>query len=74
MNRGERIGRDIAAMKRKVALTKTIGGHVKYENAAKKTHPLDCGNKNCVMCRNPRKLLKEPTLQERSAMQKQLEE
>ena len=30
-----------------------------------KQHPMDCGNPQCTLCGNPRKILKKKTIQER---------
>ena len=30
-----------------------------------KHHAMDCGTPGCIMCGNPRKLFKEPTIQEK---------
>jgi hypothetical protein len=35
---------------------------------------MNCGNRNCVMCGNPRKFFKEPTIQEKRFDQKELRE
>jgi hypothetical protein len=37
-----------------------------------KQSPMNCGNKNCVMCMNPRKSFGEKTIQEQSIEQRQL--
>ena len=47
--------------------TNEIEGH-RYA----KHHAMDCGNPDCVMCANPRKTFKEPTIQEQSFKQKKL--
>jgi hypothetical protein len=38
-----------------------------------KKSALTCGNSNCVMCMNPRKAFKEKTIQERKALEEDLE-
>jgi hypothetical protein len=37
-----------------------------------KHHAMNCGNPNCVMCGNPRKTFKEPTIQEKRFDQEKL--
>ena len=39
---------------------------VKDEHRLLKCGPVSCGNPNCVLCANPRRVFKEPTLAEKS--------
>lgn len=39
---------------------------IKQPHRLAKHHAMDCGQPGCVMCGNPRKTLKEPTIQEKS--------
>lgn len=39
---------------------------IKEPHRLAKHHAMDCGQPGCVMCGNPRKILKEPTIQEKS--------
>lgn len=65
-----RLQRDETAAKRQVKIAKNYGLNVegsphKYE----KRHYLNCGNPNCVMCGNPRKMFNDPTQQEKRMYQ-----
>jgi hypothetical protein len=39
---------------------------IKEPHRLAKHHAMDCGQPGCVMCGNPRKAFKEPTIQEKS--------
>lgn len=39
---------------------------IKEPHRLAKHHAMDCGQPGCVMCGNPRKIFKEPTMQEKS--------
>jgi hypothetical protein len=39
---------------------------IKEPHRLAKHHAMDCGQPGCVMCGNPRKTFKEPTIQEKS--------
>lgn len=42
---------------------------IKEPHRLAKHHAMDCGQPGCVMCGNPRKTFKEPTIQEKSFAQ-----
>ena len=44
---------------------------IKEPHRLAKQHAMDCGQPGCVMCGNPRKTFKEPTIQEKSFEQTQ---
>jgi len=67
--RSSRIHADNTAVKKQVKIAKVHGIEVKEPHKFTKHHALDCGNPNCVMCASPRKLFKEPTIQEKSFQQ-----
>ena len=67
--RSNRIHADNTAVKKQVKIAKVHGIEVKEPHKFAKHHALDCGNTNCVMCASPRKLFKEPTIQEKSFQQ-----
>ena len=48
--------------------TKILKAHhlpIKDPHKFAKKHALNCGNPNCVLCANPRKTIKEKTIQEK---------
>ena len=67
--RSSRIHADETAVKKQVKIAKVHGIEVKEPHKFAKHHALDCGNPNCPMCASPRKLFKEPTIQEKSFQQ-----
>lgn len=44
---------------------------IKQPHRLAKRHAMNCGNPQCFMCGNPRKVFKEPTIQERRFDQKE---
>lgn len=42
---------------------------IKEPHRLTKHHAMDCGTPGCVMCANPRKTWKEPTIQEKKFIQ-----
>jgi hypothetical protein len=69
--RSKRIHKDEVAIERQVSIAKAHGvdrwlniDERKHKYA--KTHAMRCSNPNCVMCGNPRKFMKEKTMQEKS--------
>lgn len=67
--RSSRIHADETAVKKQVKIAKAYGIEVKEPHKFAKHHVLDCGNPNCALCASPRKLFKEPTIQEKSFQQ-----
>jgi hypothetical protein len=53
------------AVKKQVKIAKEFGIEVKEPHKFAKVHALNCGNPNCVMCANPRKVFNEKTIQEK---------
>ena len=45
---------------------------IKQPHRLAKHHAMDCGQPGCVMCANPRKTFKEPTIQEKRFDQEKL--
>lgn len=65
----KRLLKDENAVKKQVRIAKEHGVPITDAHKFAKHHALNCGNPNCVMCANPRKIFKEPTLQERRMFQ-----
>lgn len=61
-------------IKKQVKIAKAHGFPVKRgeEHRLAKHAATNCGNPNCVMCSNPRKVFKEKTIQEKRFDQKEL--
>lgn len=61
-------------IKRQVKIAKSHGFDVKLgeEHRLAKHSATTCGDSNCVMCGNPRKFFKEPTIQEKRFNQDKL--
>jgi len=69
MKRNKRIQTKQNAIKRQSKIAKSNGLDVKQSHRFAKHHAMDCGNPKCMLCGNPRKLYKEPTIQEESFKQ-----
>ena len=65
----KRLLKDENAVKKQVKIAKAAGMPVDKPHKFAKHHALDCGNPNCVVCGNPRKLFKELTTQEKRLFQ-----
>jgi hypothetical protein len=65
----KRLLKDENAVKKQVKIAKAAGMPVDKPHKFTKHHALDCGNPNCIMCGNPRKLFKELTTQEKRLFQ-----
>jgi hypothetical protein len=63
--KSRRIHRDEVAIRKQVKIAKTYCIPVDEEHKLHKMHAMNCGNPNCVMCGNPRKVWGEETLQEK---------
>lgn len=75
----KRIHGDEVAVKRQVRIAKQHGlketdRDVKQPHRMAKRHAMDCGNPECFLCGNPRKTMKELTMQEKSFYQDKLHE
>ena len=63
--KSKRILKDENAIRKQLKIAKAHNIPVKSPHQLDKKHALDCGNPNCVMCANPRKVWKEKTIQEK---------
>lgn len=61
----KRLHDDKTHIKKQVKIAKTHGIPVTQPHRLNKHHAMDCGNPNCVLCGNPRKVWKEKTIQEK---------
>ena len=68
----QRRHRDENAVNRQVKIAKAHNIPVDEPHTLAKHSALTCGDSNCVMCGNPRKFFKEPTIQEKRFDQKRL--
>jgi hypothetical protein len=71
-NHSKRLHDDETKVQKQVKIAKAYGMPVKEPHKLAKKHALNCGNPNCVMCANPRKVFKEPTIQEKRFDQKKI--
>lgn len=62
------------AIRKQERIAKSYGVVQKESHRYAKHHALNCGQKNCVFCANPRKLFGEKTVQERAMEQRRLYE
>ena len=67
--RSRRIQQDDRAIQRQVTIAKTVGLPVVEAHRYIKKRAMDCGNPECPVCGNPRKLYKELTPQEKKIYQ-----
>jgi hypothetical protein len=65
----KRMQRDENAVKKQTRIAKQYGSSVEEPHRFVKHHAMNCGDPNCVMCANPRKIFKEPTQQEKRLIQ-----
>lgn len=72
--RSKRIQKVQNFIKKQMKIAKLYGLSVDEPHRLAKKHALNCGNPDCVMCANPRKLWKETTMQEKSFYQKKLQD
>lgn len=63
--RSRRIQQDDRAIQRQVTIAKTVGLPIVEAHRYIKKRAMDCGNPECPVCSNPRKLYKQKTIQER---------
>ena len=61
--------RDESAVKKQTRIAKAYGVPVQEPHKFAKRHAMNCGNPDCVMCGNPRKVFNEPTAQEKRLFQ-----
>jgi len=69
----KRIHADETAIKKQMKIAKSHGIEVKEPHKLAKHHATNCGQPNCVMCGNPRKVFKEETIQEKRFKQVEVE-
>ena len=62
--KSRRILQDEVAVQRQVKIAKDNGFPIKEPHKFAKRHAVNCGNPNCVMCGNPRKVWGKETLKE----------
>jgi len=60
----KRLSKDNNAIAKQVKIAKEHGIPVTDEHRFNKHHAMDCGNPDCVMCGNPRKVWGQRTVQE----------
>jgi hypothetical protein len=63
--KSKRILEDENAVKKQTKIAKSAGSDISQPHRFAKHHAMNCGNPNCVMCGNPRKVFKEKTIQEK---------
>jgi hypothetical protein len=61
--------RDESAVKKQTKIAKAYGVPVQEPHKFAKHHAMNCGNPDCAMCGNPRKVFNEPTAQEKRLFQ-----
>jgi hypothetical protein len=61
--------KDENAVKRQTKIAQSHGNLVTEPHKFAKHHAMDCGRPGCMLCGNPRKLFKEPTVQEKRMFQ-----
>ena len=61
----KRLYKDDVHINRQVKISKSAGMDVKEPHKFAKHHAMDCGNPKCILCSNPRKIIKEKTIQEK---------
>ena len=64
LQHSKRIHQKNVKIKRQVKIAKSYGMEVKEPHRLAKHHALNCGNPECFMCANPRKVFGEKTIQE----------
>lgn len=62
--RSKRLHKDEVAIQKQLKIAKRYKVDPKHAHGLAKKHFANCGNPNCVMCANPRKVFKEKTIQE----------
>jgi len=68
----KRLHDDETKVQKQVKIAKAHGVPIKEPHKLAKSHALNCGNPNCVMCMNPRKSFNELTIQEKRFYQAEL--
>ena len=70
--KSKRIHKDENAIRKQLKIAKAHNIPIDEPHMLAKHSALTCGDSNCVMCGNPRKFFKEPTIQEKRFDQKKL--
>jgi hypothetical protein len=77
--RSKRLHKEDSHIKKQLKIAKSHGltngmndKLAKEPHRLAKHHAMDCGNPECPMCSNPRKLFSEETIQEKSFKQRKL--
>jgi hypothetical protein len=65
LQHSKRIYKSEVKIKKQVKIAKENGIPVTEAHRFNKHHAMDCGNPNCIMCGNPRKVWGEKTIQEK---------
>lgn len=63
--RGKRLQQKQNHIKKQTKIAKAHNNDVKQPHRFAKVHAMNCGQPNCVMCGNPRKVWGELTMQEK---------
>ena len=63
--KSKRILKDENAIRKQLNIAKAHNAPVESPHQFAKHHAMNCGNPNCVMCGNPRKMWNEKTIQEK---------
>jgi len=69
LKHSKRLLKDENTIKKQTKIAKSAGSDVSQPHRFVKHHAMNCGDPNCVMCANPRKVFKEPTQQEKRLFQ-----
>lgn len=70
----KRLQKDENAIKKQTKIAKTYGVPIEEPHKFAKHHAMNCGNPNCHMCGNPRKVFNELTQQEKRLFQEKLQD
>lgn len=70
-NHSRRLHKDQVAIDKQIKIAKEFGIPVKEPHKLHKHHVMNCGNPDCFMCANPRKVWGEKTMQERKFEQRE---
>ena len=65
LKHSKRIQKTQNQIKKQTKIAKSHGVPVDEPHKFAKHHAMDCGNPECTMCGNPRKIWKEKTIQEK---------
>ena len=63
--KSKRLQKDENAVKKQTKIAKSAGSDISQPHRFAKHHAMNCGDPNCVMCGNPRKIFGEKTIQEK---------